>query len=381
MLGSRPPMGWNSWNTFGPNINEKLIFEIADAMVDLGYKDAGYEYLVIDDCWQMKTRDEKGNLVPDPEKFPHGMKYVADYVHSKGLKFGMYSAAGILTCAGYPGSYGYEFQDAKMFADWGVDYLKYDKCHFGGAQDPKNAFLTMSIALRATGRDIMYSGCIVGENEPHDWMRSIGAHLYRSTTDICDSPESFRSIFTSQYDKFHASAPGCFNDIDMLIVGMHGKGNVACPGGCSDEAYKMHFVLWCLWGAPLMIGSDIRNLDDNMRELLQNKELIRINQDPECRPPYCDERQRYHATHARLACLKLMENGEMVLGLFNYNDEQNLMVLAYFSDLGIPAGKGYGLKLTDIFTGESFVVYDYYIPRLDPMTCRVYKAEIVSREE
>ena len=129
MLAQTPPMGWNSWNTFGSNINEQLIFEIADAMVDKGYRDAGYEYLVIDDCWSCRERDRSGKLVADPEKFPHGMKYVADYVHSKGLKFGMYSAAGIMTCAGYPGSYGHEYQDAHTFAEWGVDYLKYDLCH------------------------------------------------------------------------------------------------------------------------------------------------------------------------------------------------------------------------------------------------------------
>ena len=159
MLAQTPPMGWNSWNTFGSNINEQLIFEIADAMVDKGYRDAGYEYLVIDDCWSCRERDRSGKLVADPEKFPHGMKYVADYVHSKGLKFGMYSAAGIMTCAGYPGSYGHEYQDAHTFAEWGVDYLKYDLCHYPGSGDVRNSYLTMSMALRSTGREILFAGC------------------------------------------------------------------------------------------------------------------------------------------------------------------------------------------------------------------------------
>ena len=379
MLAKTPPMGWNSWNTFGPNINETVVMEMTDLMVEKGYKEAGYEYVVIDDCWALRERNEKGELVPDPEKFPHGMKYLADYIHSKGMKFGMYSAAGVRTCAGYPGSYGHEYEDAAMFASWGVDYLKYDKCHFAGSADTRNAYVTMSMALRATGRDIVFSGCTVGENNPHDWMRSAGAHLYRSTVDIFDSPESFRNNFTQQYDKFSQSGPGCFNDIDMLIVGMRGTGNVARIGGCSDEAYKMHFALWCFWGAPLMLGADLRKLDDFCHELLTNKELIRLNQDPECRPPYIDERQRYHNLNKRLAGIKMLDNNEFALGLFNYSDDAELEVLAYFDDLGIPSGKGIGLELTDIFTGETFTKFDFYTPKLPAMTCKIYRAKIVKR--
>lgn len=379
MLAKTPPMGWNSWNTFGPNINETVVMEMTDLMVEKGYKDAGYEYVVIDDCWALRERNEKGELVPDPEKFPHGMKYLADYIHSKGMKFGMYSAAGVRTCAGYPGSYGHEYEDAAMFASWGVDYLKYDKCHFAGSADTRNAYVTMSMALRATGRDIVFSGCTVGENNPHDWMRSAGAHLYRSTVDIFDSPESFRNNFTLQYDKFSQSGPGCFNDIDMLIVGMRGTGNVARIGGCSDEAYKMHFALWCFWGAPLMLGADLRKLDDFCHELLTNKELIRLNQDPECRPPYIDVRQRYHNLNKRLAGIKMLDNNEFALGLFNYSDDAELEVLAYFDDLGIPSGKGIGLELTDIFTGETFTKFDFYTPKLPAMTCKIYRAKIVKR--
>ena len=379
MLAKTPPMGWNSWNTFGPNINETVVMEMTDLMVEKGYRDAGYEYVVIDDCWALRERNEKGELVPDPEKFPHGMKYLADYIHSKGMKFGMYSAAGVRTCAGYPGSYGHEYEDAAMFASWGVDYLKYDKCHFAGSADCRNAYVTMSMALRATGRDIVFSGCTVGENNPHDWMRSAGAHLYRSTVDIFDSPESFRNNFTQQYDKFSQSGPGCFNDIDMLIVGMRGTGNVARIGGCSDEAYKMHFALWCFWGAPLMLGADLRKLDDFCHDLLTNKELIRLNQDPECRPPYIDERQRHHNLNKRLAGIKMLDNNEFALGLFNYSDDAELEVLAYFDDLGIPSGKGIGLELTDIFTGETFTKFDFYTPKLPAMTCKIYRAKIVKR--
>ena len=200
MIAERPPMGWNSWNTFGKDINEELIFETADTMVEKGYLEAGYTYLVIDDCWALKERDEKGDLVPDPEKFPHGMKAVADYVHSKGLKFGMYSCAGILTCAGYPSSYDHEFQDAALFASWGVDYLKYDYCNFPKNADGMNRYHTMSMALKATGREICFAACNWGSEQSWNWMRSIGAHTYRSTGDIFDNFRSFMGIFQSQLD-------------------------------------------------------------------------------------------------------------------------------------------------------------------------------------
>ena len=155
MLVKTPPMGWNSWNTFGENINEQLIMETADAMVSTGLKDAGYEYIVIDDCWALRERDENDRLVPDPQKFPHGMKYLSDYVHSKGLKFGMYSCAGIRTCGNYPSSYQHEFIDAKTFAEWGVDFLKYDFCYFPRSAYVRYAYLTMSNALMASGREIL----------------------------------------------------------------------------------------------------------------------------------------------------------------------------------------------------------------------------------
>ena len=220
-------MGCNTWNTFGADINEKLIFELADKMVEDGYKDVGYEYLVIDDCWSEKERDENGRLVPDKNKFPNGMKYVADYVHKKGLKFGMYTCAGVRTCAGYPGSYQHEFVDAKTFAEWGVDFLKYDFCYFPHTADCKNAYLTMSNALKASGREILFSMCNWGVENTWDWARSVGAHMYRSTGDIFDNYISMKKIALSQLDKLRSSAPGCFNDVDMMVVGMYNEGNVA----------------------------------------------------------------------------------------------------------------------------------------------------------
>lgn len=162
MIKLTPPMGWNSWNTFGENINEKMIFETADVMAESGLRDKGYEYLVIDDCWSLRERDENGHLVPDPEKFPHGMKAVADYVHSKGLKFGMYSCAGNMTCAGYPGSYEHEFVDAETFASWDVDFLKYDYCYHSPILHGKYLYRRMGLALENCGRDILFSACSWG---------------------------------------------------------------------------------------------------------------------------------------------------------------------------------------------------------------------------
>ncbi|MFR2465243.1 MAG: glycoside hydrolase family 27 protein, partial [Clostridia bacterium] len=183
MYVARPPMGWNSWNTFGENIDESLIRETADAMVDTGLRDAGYTYLVIDDCWSQKERGPQGDLRADERKFPNGMKAVADYVHSKGLKFGMYSCDGVLTCAGYPGSYGHEFQDARTFAEWGVDFLKYDNCYKTKSMNGELLYRRMSMALKASGRDILFSACNWGSEQSWNWMRSAGADMYRSSGD------------------------------------------------------------------------------------------------------------------------------------------------------------------------------------------------------
>ena len=179
MLARKPPMGWNSWNTFGWNINDKLIRETADAMVETGLRDAGYKYVVIDDCWSLRRRGPDGRIVPDPEKFPYGMKDLADYVHSKGLKLGMYSCAGTMTCAGFPGSFGHEFLDAETFASWGVDFLKYDFCHKPKLANGPILYNRMAMALKATGREILFSACNWGSDNVERWIRSSGAHMYR----------------------------------------------------------------------------------------------------------------------------------------------------------------------------------------------------------
>ncbi|MGI5856390.1 MAG: glycoside hydrolase family 27 protein [Candidatus Merdivicinus sp.] len=375
MLAKRPPMGWNSWNTFGTNINEKLIMETADAMVEKGYLAAGYEYLVIDDCWSEMERDENGRLVPDHKKFPNGMKAVADYVHSKGLKFGMYSCAGVRTCAGYPSSYDHEYVDAKTFAEWGVDFLKYDFCNFPESGNCVSRYHRMSMALKASGREILFSACNWGVQEPWKWMDSIGVHMYRSTGDIQDNYQSFKNIAVSQIENLCMSGSGCFNDPDMLVVGMYGKGNVGF-GGCNDVEYRTHFALWCLFGVPLMMGGDIRSLSDTSRELLLNKELIAINQDEECRAPYLAGK----SGDDHYFFIRHLANNEFVLAYFNFSDKSE-MTYRYsgaFEDIGIPYESGYGLDLTDVFTGEKIgVKRDYFLPSVEAHGCRMFKGKMV----
>jgi len=374
MLAQRPPLGWNSWNTFGGNIDEKLIMEITDVFIEKGYKEAGYEYIVIDDCWALKERDENGRLVPDPKKFPHGMKYIADYIHSKGLKFGMYSCAGVMTCAGYPSSYGYEYVDAQTFAEWEIDYLKYDFCHFPQSGNCKNAYLTMSMALRSCGREILFAACNWGMEESGKWMRSVGAHIYRSTGDIQDNYNSFKDIMLAQEENFSMSAPGCYNDIDMLIVGMYGKGLVGIKSGCTDDEYKLHFALWCMYSAPLMMGGDIRNVNEFSEKLMLNKELLQINQDEEARPPIAF---KFWYKDTLKVYFKILSNNEYVIMLANYEDEDKKMS-AYLKDFGIPNSCGMTLDLHDVFTGEKEgAVRDRIVKTVPSHSCVMLKGKLI----
>lgn len=374
MLAEKAPMGWNSWNTFGKDISEQLIMEMADVMVEKGYRDAGYEYVIIDDCWSLKERVD-GKLVADPALFPHGMKYLSDYVHSKGLKFGMYSCAGFMTCAGYPSSYGHEYEDAKQFAEWGVDYLKYDFCNFPSSGNGRNAYLTMAMALRNSGREILLAACNWGVDNPSGWMRSRGAHSYRSTGDIFDVPKSYKDIFRSQVQNIENSAPGCYNDMDMLIVGMHGKGNVGLDG-CSDTQYLQHFAMWAFLGSPLIIGSDLRSLDQVNEKALLCKGLIAINQDEEYRPAFL----LGHNGEKTYTMAKIMSGNRVALGFFNLdaaNEWENGMSIS-FDDLGIHSESGVALKLTDAITGEDLGIHrDGYRCSIAVDGCRILVGELV----
>jgi alpha-galactosidase len=274
-LVKTPPMGWNSWNKFYCDINEKLIKEAADALVSSGMRDAGYQYIIIDDCWQVK-RDTQGNILADPDKFPSGIKALADYIHAKGLKFGLYSDAGTRTCQGRPGSHTFEEKDATQYAAWGVDYLKYDWCSTRGL-DQKVQYTKMSKALQATGRPIAFSMCEWGRSNPWSWAQDVG-HLWRTTMDIQDCWDCKRiwggigwTIILDEEEGLEKFAgPGHWNDPDMLEVG---------NGGMKDNEYRSHFSFWCLLAAPLMAGNDIRNMSEATKEILTNKEAIAIDQD------------------------------------------------------------------------------------------------------
>ena len=375
MLITRPPMGWNSWNTFTKDIDEKMILETADAMVAEGLRDAGYEYLVIDDCWSERERDENGQLVADPIKFPHGMKYVADYVHSKGLKFGMYSCDGTRTCADYPASFGHEFDDARYFASVGVDYLKYDNCYKPSTVPGKLLYNRMSMALKASGRDIVFSACNWGNEDVEQWIRSTGAHLYRSTGDITDTFVSMKDIAEGQLEKLPYAGPGCFNDVDMLIAGLYGKGNIGFGHGCTESEYRMHFALWCFYGAPLMIGADVRCLTPDTKALLLNKDLIAIDQDAECRPPYVIKSQK----DIGMQLFRHLENGEYAFGFFNFMDKASpYFFRCNLYDVGLPDDGTYGFEITDVFTGETLGCFsESFQPAVAPHDCRVFRAKLV----
>jgi alpha-galactosidase len=277
-LALTPPMGWNSWNKFACNVDEKLIREVADAMVSSGMKDAGYTYINIDDCWH-GDRDSLGFIHPDAKRFPSGMKALADYIHSKGLKIGIYSDAGSQTCGGRPGSRGFEFQDAKTYASWGVDYLKYDWCNTEGLK-AEGAYKTMAAAIRKAGRPIVLSICEWGTDKPWIWGPQVG-HLWRTTGDIYNCFDcindhgTWKSWGTMQIlDKQDGlrkyAGPGHWNDPDMLEVG-NGK---LTPG--EDRA---HFGMWAMIAAPLIAGNDIRTMSKETQAILTNKNVVAVNQD------------------------------------------------------------------------------------------------------
>ena len=290
-LASTPPLGWNSWNTFGVAIDETVVRETADALVATGLKDHGYNYIVIDDCWSVKDRrDGNGDLIPDPEKFPNGIKALADYVHEKGFKLGIYSDAAEKTCAGYPGSLGFENQDARLWASWGIDFLKYDYCNaplFDQAIAIER-YTRMDEALRSSGREFLYSLCEWGNQAPHLWGRQVGGDMWRVSGDVYDSwvnlqmenwqPLGIDTSIDIAQDVHSYGGPGGWNDLDMLVVGLKGKGQIAGVG-MSFVEYQTHMSVWVMACSPLMIGCDVRSMDSESASLLMNREVLSVNQD------------------------------------------------------------------------------------------------------
>jgi alpha-galactosidase len=331
-LARTPPMGFNDWNAFGCNVSEQLIKETADFFVSSGMKDAGYQYVNIDDCWMTHQRDPAtGRLVPDPAKFPDGIKGTADYVHSLGLKLGIYEDAGTATCAGYPGSLGHETTDAQTFADWGVDYLKYDNCNNAGSttkQQYIDRYSAMRDALAATGRAIVYSLCEWGVNEPWTWGADVG-NLWRTTGDISDNWNSLKSIVNQNAPLWPFAKPGAWNDPDMLEIG---------NGGMTDTEYRSHFSLWAMMAAPLLAGTDLREATPQTMAIYLNHDVIAIDQDTLGRQARVIKTDGTHLVFA-----KPLANGDAAVALFNEGDTAATMSTSA-QDAGLGRAPAYVLK-------------------------------------
>lgn len=331
-LALTPPMGFNTWNKFACDVSDNLVRGMADAMVKSGMKDAGYQYIVIDDCWQV-ARDANGNIIADPQRFPSGMKALADYIHSLGLKFGIYSDAGSKTCAGRPGGRGHEFQDAIQYAAWGVDYLKYDWCNTT-TQDAQASYALIRDALDAGGRPIVLSICEWGKAKPWLWGKEVGGNLWRTTDDISDKWESHEKwpdgsccrrgvldILDLQVGLQSYAGPGHWNDPDMLEVG---------NGGMSTIEYRSHFSLWAILAAPLMAGNDLRTMTPEIREILTNKEVIGVDQDALGR-----EGERVWKDGDREVWSKQEQDGSRVVVLLNRGDSAQTIPL-HWEQIGYP---------------------------------------------
>ena len=331
-LALTPPMGWNSWNKFACNVSEDLIKGTADAMVKSGMKEAGYEYIVIDDCWQV-SRDANSNIIADPQRFPHGMKAVGNYIHSVGLKFGIYSDAGSKTCEGRPGGLGHEYEDAIQYAAWGVDYLKYDWCNTT-TQDAKSSYANIRTALDASGRSIVLSICEWGTAKPWLWGKEVGGNLWRSTGDISDRWEGstkwpdgsccsngMLANLDLQVGLASYAGPGHWNDPDMLEVG---------NGGMTDAEYRSHFSLWSILAAPLIAGNDLRNMRPEIQDILTNKEVIAVDQDSLGR-----EGERVGKDGNLEVWAKQLKDGSRAVVLFNRGGTEEKITAAWDA-LGYP---------------------------------------------
>jgi alpha-galactosidase len=335
-LARTPPMGWNSWNKFAGKVNDKDVREMADAMVSSGMKAAGYTYINIDDTWE-GARDKNGNITSNV-KFPD-MKALADYVHSKGLKIGIYSSPGPKTCAGYTGSYGHEQQDADTYAKWGIDYLKYDWC--SASEIYKNTemrpvYQKMGDALLKTGRPIVFSLCQYGEDDVWTWGAKVGGNLWRTTDDINDTWKRMSDIGFNQFDIAKYMRVGHWNDPDMLEIG---------NGGMTDEEYRTHMSLWSLLAAPLLAGNDLRTMSDSIKEILTNREVIAIDQDPAGKP----SKRISDPASTSVVVVRSLHDGSVAVGLFNRADQPQKISVKW-ADAGL---SGAPRRVRDLWKHEN----------------------------
>lgn len=339
-LAPTPPMGWMTWNMFKGDISEQLIKETADAMVESGLRDAGYKYVFIDDLWQ-GGRDNRNNIIPDPKKFPNGIKALADYVHSKGLKLGIYSDAAQLTCGGCTASYGFEEQDARTFASWGVDYLKYDYCN--APEDSATARLrykTMADALSKSGRDIVLGICEWGQRNGEEWCEHVGGQLWRTSSDVRDMwKDIVNQGGVGILDIINVTAPlskqvrhGQWPDMDMLVVGLNGKGGPSSDlggVGCTYTEYQTQMSMWCMMSSVLALSNDLRHLTPEDKRILLNKEIIAIDQDPLGKAA---ERVVNEAGHQ--VFVRPLANGSHAVAILNSGDKAQKLSVS-FKQLGL----------------------------------------------
>ena len=339
-LAPTPPMGWMTWNMFKGDISEQLIKETADAMVESGLRDAGYKYVFIDDLWQ-GGRDNRNNIIPDPKKFPNGIKALADYVHSKGLKLGIYSDAAQLTCGGCTASYGFEEQDARTFASWGVDYLKYDYCN--APEDSATARLrykTMADALSKSGRDIVLGICEWGQRNGEEWCEHVGGQLWRTSSDMRDMwKDIVNQGGAGILDIINVTAPlskqvrhGQWPDMDMLVVGLNGKGGPSSDlggVGCTYTEYQTQMSMWCMMSSVLALSNDLRHLTPEDKRILLNKEIIAIDQDPLGKAA---ERVVNEAGHQ--VFVRPLANGSHAVAILNSGDKAQRLSVS-FKQLGL----------------------------------------------
>lgn len=328
-----PQMGFNNWNSTHcrPEFDEAMIRGIADKFISLGLKDAGYRYVNIDDCWANWQRDKNGNLQANPKRFPSGIKALAEYIHQRGLKFGLYSSAGTSTCEplkenrGFPGGLGHEKQDAATFASWDVDYLKYDNCN-NQKIDAHKRYTDMAEALRATGRPIFFSVCEWGENKPWLWAGKppVDAQSWRTTGDITDTYASMLKIFKENVVLDSYATPGHWNDPDMLEVG---------NGGMTDVEYRSHFSLWSIMAAPLLIGTDLRTIKPDALQILLNKEIIAVDQDP-----LGKQGHQVRDADGIHVIVKPLKDGSRAVAVFNETDASH-DVAVNAAEIGLKAGR------------------------------------------
>lgn len=384
-LALTPPLGWSSWNNFGEEINEQLIVETIDAMIANGMRDAGYVYVNLDDGWQRYKGSRRDHpLEADPKKFPRGIAWLADYAHERGMKLGIYSGPGQTTCAGYTGSEDHEAADAQMFANWGVDHLKYDSCcsHRDAPKgELQKIFRAMSEALMAQTRGIVLHACHCGWGDIWEWAAALGVNHWRIGQDISDDfnypghREKYYFDVLDQLDRGVGlekyAGPGHWNDYDMLIVGLQGRSRQLVGAGASNIEYRTHFSLWAMVSSPMLVGADVRKLDEYSLETLLNREILALNQDPAG-----NVARRVRDDGALQIFAKELADGSYAVLLLNRGGQTANMTFSPREDLQVPMDR---YSVRDLWQHRDLGAYDIpFTAEVQSHAARVYRIRELS---